>query len=286
MAFPKRILQQSGRYALIDGIPFQLPVYCKNSPVLMAIFPIDAARAASLIPGNEIHPLRLWKRALLAITVIDYRLTNIGKYIEFSVAIACTHGSKPAPRFIPAMMMDTYGVGQWVVDLPVSTEISVKGGKGIWGMPKHQANLNFIVGEQTVSSQYDLDGQFAMKIEINRPRAWLPMSTSAANYCGFRGLLMKSYIHFKGKMGFTFRKKGAAKLTIGDHPCVQWLKNLDIDAKPLATCFIPEANGVLDDYFESWFLTFERPPHERPEGMESVVNLGQSQEWLEPPKPI
>jgi len=286
MAFSKRILQQSGRYALIDGIPFQLPVYCKNSPVLMAIFPIDAAKAASLIPGNEIHPLRLWKRALLAITVIDYRLTNIGKYIEFSVAIACTHGSKPAPRFIPAMMMDTYGVGQWVVDLPVSTEISVKGGKGIWGMPKHQANLNFIVGEQTVSSQYDLDGQFAMKIEISGPRAWLPIWASDANYCGFRGLLMKSYIHFKGRMGVTFRKKGAAKLTIGNHPRVQWLKNLDIDPKLLATCFIPEANGVLDDYFESWFLTFERPPHERPEGMENVVNLGQSQEWLEPPKPI
>jgi hypothetical protein len=67
---------------------------------------------------------------------------------------------------------------------------------------------------------------------------------------------------------------------------VQWLRDHEIDPKPLATCFIPEANGVLDDYFESWFLTFERPLQERPEGMESVVNLGQSQEWLEPPKPI
>jgi hypothetical protein len=35
---------------------------------------------------------------------------------------------------------------------------------------------------------------------------------------------------------------------------VQWLRDLEIDPKPLATCFIPEANGVLDDYFESWFL--------------------------------
>ena len=287
MGAPARIQRQTGRYALVDGIPFNLPVNCDESPVLMAIFPINADKAAQLIPGNEIYPLRLWKRALLVITVIDYLSTDIGKYIEFSIAIACTHGPKKAPRLLPSLFMDTYGVGQWVVDLPVSTEVSVKGGKGIWGMPKHQANLNFIIGERTVSSQYDLDGQLAMKIEIERPRsAWLPMSMTAANYCAFRGLLMKSYIHFRGKTGFSFLKKGAAKITLGNHPRVAPLKELEIAPEPLATCFIPKANGILDDYFESWFLSFERPPATPPEGLESVATLGQSQEWLEPPRSI
>jgi hypothetical protein len=287
MGAPARIQRQTGRYALVDGIPFNLPINCEKSPVLMAIFPINADKAAQLIPGNEIYPLRLWNRALLVITVIDYRITDIGKYIEFSIAIACTHGPKKAPRLLPALFMETYGVGQWVVDLPVSSEVSVKGGKGIWGMPKHQANLNFIVGDRTVSSQYDLDGQFAMKIEIERPRsAWLPVTMTAANYCGFRGLLMKSYVHFRGKTGFSFLKKGAAKITLGSHPRVAPLKELEIASEPLATCFIPEANGILDDYFESWFLSFERPPTTPPEGLESIATLGQSQEWLEPPKPV
>jgi hypothetical protein len=53
----------------------------------------------------------------------------------------------------------------------------VKGGKGIWGMPKHRANLDFRVDDRTVSSQYDLDGELAMRITIPRPRhAWLPHS--------------------------------------------------------------------------------------------------------------
>ena len=38
------------------------------------------------------------------ITVIDYRVTDIGKYIEFSIAIACTHGRKPAPPILPALL--------------------------------------------------------------------------------------------------------------------------------------------------------------------------------------
>src|SRR5205085_2061463 len=212
-------------------------------------------------------PLRLWKQGLLVSTVIDYRHTVIGKYIEYSIAIACTHGPRPAPRLLPALLMEKYGTGQYVDDLPVSTEISVKGGKGIWGMPKHQANLNFIIADETVSAQYDKDGQFAMKIEIERPRkTWLPINMGGTNYCQYRGLLMKSTLYFKARAGFTFRKRGAARLTIGDHPRVRALKELEVEADPIFTAFIPAANGVLDDHFEGWFLSFPQPPTSRPEG--------------------
>jgi hypothetical protein len=182
MAVPDRLLNQAGRFSLVDGIPFALPVSCQKSPALFAVFPINADKAAKLIPGNEVHPFRLWNKGLLVVTVIDYRVTTIGKYIEFSVAIACTHGPKRAPRFFPAIFTEHYGTGQFVFDLPVSTEISVKGGKGIWGMPKHQANLNYIVGEDWVTSQYDLDGKLAVKIEIERPKsASIPVNVGAAN---------------------------------------------------------------------------------------------------------
>jgi len=281
---PRRIKQQTGRYALVDGIPFALPVNSERTPALMAAFTIDADKARELIPGNEVHPFRLWSRGLLVVTVVDYQITDIGRYIEFSIAIACTHGSRPAPRLLPAAFMKHYGTGQWVYDLPVSTEISVKGGKGIWGMPKHQANLNFIIGADTVSSQYDLDGRLAMKIEIRRPRGtWLPLRMSGANYCAFRGMLMKSYIYFQGKVGFSLFGKGSARLTLGDHPRVEALKALDISPDPIFTAYFPETRGVLDDHFECWFLSSERPPTIQPEGFESVINLGLGQEWLPPP---
>ena len=282
---PERINRETGRYALVDGIPFQMPVEGKNSPALMAIYTIDADKARALLPGNEIHPLRLGQRALLVITVIEYLDTNIGKYIEFSIAIACTHGPKQPPGLLPVLFMKPFGTGQYVYDLPVSTEISVKGGKGIWGMPKHQANLDYVITDRTVSSQYDLDGQLVMKIEIDRPkRAWLPLNMGAINYCQFRGMLMKSQIHFKAKLGFSLLKKGSARLTIGDHPRAQVFKDLGIGRNPLFTGFFPAVTGILDDHVDSWFLSYESAPKEAPEGMESVVNLGLSQEWLAPPE--
>ncbi len=50
------------------------------------------------------------------------------------------------------------------------------------------------------------------------------------------------------------------------------------------TAFIPEAEGTLDDHFEAWFLDYDAMPRAVPEGMESVVNLTRSEEWLDPPR--
>jgi hypothetical protein len=284
MGIPDRIKRQEGRFANVDGIGFKLPISEENSPAFMAAFAINPDKARLLLPGNELFPLVVEDKALLVFTVIDYRQTVIGKYIEFSIAIACTHGEKPAPPVMPALLMQHFGTGQFILDLPVSTEISVKGGKGIWGMPKHQANLDFNITDTTVSSQYDMDGQLCVKIEIDRPGlAIVPVSMSAINYAAFRGLLWKSYLYFHGKAGFDLFKKGSARLYIGPHPRVAKLKELEIDPDPIMTAFFPESNGTLDDHFEGWFLSYDQPPDRPMEGLESVVNLGEGQEWLARP---
>ncbi len=282
---PRRVKQQSGRHALVDGIPFVLPVNSDRTSALMAAFEIDTAKAAALLPGNELHPARLWRRAVLLITVINYTLTDIGKYIEFSIGIACTRGSRPAPPLLPFPLRRAFGFGQYVLDLPVSTEISVKGGKGIWGMPKHQASLDFVVSEEAVSSQYDKDGTFVLRITIDRPqRLRMPMSIAAANYCQFRGLLMKSYVYMSGKASLALGPSAAGTLELGDHPNARRLAELEIAPKPIFTAFFPSSTGVLDDHFESWFLSSEHAPEAPPEGLESVIDLGLGEDWPEPPK--
>ena len=269
---PRRLKREASHYALVDGIPFHLPVTSTRMQALMAGFPIDAQAARALLPPS-VTPVRLAGRSLLVVTVVNYQETVIGKYIEFSVAVACAHQGAGPFRF-----------GQYVVDLPVSTEISVKGGKGIWGMPKHRANLDFSIGEDTVSSQYDDDGQLVMYVEIRRAKGIrLPVSMGASNYCQFRGMLMKSTVYFKGRGTVGFGRTARGRFEIGDHPRLQPLKALGIASKPVFTIYIPEAHGVLDDHSESWFLGFDRPPDQPPEGMESVMDLGLGQEWPPPP---
>ncbi len=285
MAIPKRVKKYEGRFALVDNIPYKMPVSAKNSPALMAGFSCDWEKANALLPGNEVHALKLPNgRGAMLITVIDYIDTSIGKYIEYSIAIACTHGSKPAPPILNTLLMKTYGTGQYIIDLPVSSEVSVKGGKGIWGMPKHKANLAFEVSDDVVSSQYEKDGQFAFRIEIERPKSpSIKVKIGTNNYCQYRNMLMASYIYFQTKASVNLFNKAKAKLYIGDHPRVSFLRDIDINPNPFFTMFMPKANGILDDHFDCWFMTYDEPPKEMPEGLESVYDLNLNEDWLPPP---
>jgi hypothetical protein len=276
--------RQHGKHALVDSIPFAMPVSAEQSRAFMAVFTVDAAKVAKLLPGRELHPYRLWNRGLLLVTVIDYRNTSIGKYIEFSLGVACTHGRRPAPRLLPALLPGRYGFGQYVLDLPVSSEISVKGGKGIWGMPKHRASLDFLVDSERISSQYDLDGRLAVRIDIAPPRRRLiRWGLPATNYSAFRGLLMKSSVHLTGRPRVSLFGGASARLEIGDDVRVAGLKELEIAEHPIATVFYPQFAGVLDDHLESWMLTYDHPVEAVPEGFESVIDLGLGEEWPDPP---
>jgi hypothetical protein len=282
---PERQRRLTGSHALVDGIPFFLPVDSSESPALMAAFPCDAAAAARLLPGSELQLVTLpGGKALLVVAVIDYRRTDIGRYVEFSLALAVTHGTRRAPALLAGMLRGRYGTGQYVLDLPVSTEISVKGGKGIWGMPKHQANLHFTVGDDIVSSQYDHEGELACRIEVDRPPATgLPLKVAAVNYCSYRGMLMKSYVYFTGEADVAMGRRASARLDLGSALRTAPLRALDPDPDPLFTAFLPSFQGVLDDHAETWFLTSPVPVQRQPEGLESVVDLTRSEEWLAPP---
>lgn len=288
MSLPKRQQRLAGHYALADGIPFTVPVDSIDCPVLLAGFTVDASAAAELIPGEELHLVRLpGGRALLLVTVIDYRTTDIGAYVEFSIALACTRGHKPTP-LIPTVLFQSWSkVGQYVWDLPVSSVVSVKGGKGIWGMPKHQANLDFRVDDKEMSSQYDLDGKLCMRITVQRsPKPKIKLTSfPAVNYCQFRGLLMKSTIYFSGEVEIGVGPFAHAQLLLGDHPRMDPLRKLDISSKPLVTLTLPHVSGALDDHFEGWLMTSKTPldPEAAPEGLESVVGLPNDTTWLDPP---
>jgi hypothetical protein len=285
---PRRQEQLRGQYATVDGIKYLMPVNSDDSPVLMAAFPINKRAAAALLPGTELRPFSLGGKGLLVVTVVNYRSTDIGQYIEYSLAIAVTHGTRPAPPILPLIFQTTFKLGQFVVDLPVSTEVSVKGGKGIWGMPKHQANLDFVVTGATVSAQYDHDGRLGCFIEIERPEPQgIPLKLAASNYCAFRGMLMKSDIYFEATGDIALGAQAKARLVLGDAPGVAGLRTLQPEPKPVFTAYLPEAHGVLDDHFEAWFLTAGTPEQAaRLRGgdpLESVVGLGQGQDWLAPP---
>ena len=285
MRIPNRIKKHSGRHSLVDGIPFTMPVKTINAQVLAAGFYCDYKRAASLLPGIQLHPLRLWNgKAIFTVTVVNYLRTTFGKCIEYRLALAVTRGAHRAPPFLPILFTHTYHTGQFLLDLPVSTEISVKGGKGIWGMPKHQASLDFVLGEKDISAQYEDNGVFAFRIEIERPSSTrFPLNMSSTWYGQFRNMLFASSIYLSSRAGFRYGRRARGSLYIGDKTPISYLRDLGLESKPFFTLYMPDTTGILDDHVQSWFITYQDPPEDQNAGLESVTGLGLGDTWPPPP---
>ena len=220
------------------------------------------------------------------VTVVDYEITDIGTYVEYR-SPSRAPGPRPAPPLLPRHLQRPLRRRPVRLDLPVSSEISVKGGKGIWGMPKHQANLDFRHHDRTVSSQYDVDGLLCLRIEIDRPPAAASRWTSAPSTSAqFRGMVMRSSIYFRAPPSVARGPAGIGaaaprRRPAGSHRCATSTSTAAVLHRRL-----PTTHGVLDDHFECWFLMHESAPAgltARPEGLESVAELDNDTTWLEPP---
>ena len=88
-----------------------------------------------------------------------------------------------------------HGTGIYIYDLPVSSEISVKGGLGIIrGMPKRHANLDFVGSKRQAGQQPVRPRRAAVLPDRGRPPAadaGSRCARAAVNYCAFRGMLMQ-----------------------------------------------------------------------------------------------
>ena len=281
----------AGAHCVVDDIPFDTPLLCRGGSLLLAAFTIDIARAAELLPHAAFRPFRLWNRGVLVVTAGRFHNPNLGTYVGTSFAIACTRGAITAPRLLPALLQRRFGFGQFILDFPVNTELAVKAGKGIWGMPKHEANLNFIVANDefgeivSIGSQYDCDGEFGAYVEISVPQRQRRLDSRFVNYSNFRGMIAKSSVEVRGKLRYSAFRHGAGRLLLGDHPRVRPLATLDIARAPIFTGFIEHVDAIRDDdRVEAW-LGGPTPFEIAQDGLESVVSLGQSRRPLPEPDP-
>ena len=81
----------------------------------------------------------------------------------------------------------------------------------------------------------------------------------------------------------TFRAIGASVLVITGGIGVFLAYQAIPTLRHYGAGFFPETQGVLDDYFECWFLTEPHAIAAPMEGLEKTYPLGQSQDWLAPP---
>ena len=123
---------------------FKAPFFIHDADVIGAFFLCDYDKACALVSPHH-RPVKLpFKKALFAVSCIEYKETDIGSYNEVALSIvvrAPGKGIRQKAETLRSLLQAKFHT--FIFQLPVTTEMSVAGGKGLLNYPKFLADITF-----------------------------------------------------------------------------------------------------------------------------------------------
>lgn len=119
---------------LVEGRPLLFPVRTMDASQGFAVYPISVERAQRLLDerlGGHFVAIDVGRgRAAVELYVMDYRVSDLGSYLEFGVGVFA------APR------RDPLALGLCVLEEPVNDPFACRAGIEAWGFPKSECGLD------------------------------------------------------------------------------------------------------------------------------------------------
>lgn len=132
--------------AEIAGEAARLPVFYYDTSAMTAVFPARLAELRKLMPDSRFVPARLGPGVgALAIACLEHHDTDIGPYGELGIAVPLsvpsTRANLPGRALLESLRRRQ--LHAFVLHLPVTTEIALRGGIDFYGFPKFLAAIDF-----------------------------------------------------------------------------------------------------------------------------------------------
>jgi hypothetical protein len=215
------------RRVLSDGTECPLPVRYFDVQCLVATFLTELDRAVEAVKGTNLQVIPQEDgKAVVKLFCIEYRKTDLGPYNEVGLTVLTTTPSE----LIPA---------DYVLNLPVTTELANRAGREIWGYNKFLATINVNSDSKKFSTfLHDTENEMIGALEGSRSASVPVPPADIITLTLLKGRVIKTLIRvltpFYASSGdsFTF-KVGKSK-----HPMANNLRTLALD----------EARPVLVDY--------------------------------------
>lgn len=169
----------------VRGHELKGPAFYHAAASVESVHRADAAAVRSVLPSDELLPVR-WFDGRAAVYVSGLRYQDVtaahadGRpwvlrpYGEFMAAVLVAR--RPVPRGLSVLRPDAFGVGAFVLSLPVTTVEALTLGRDLFGLPKFVADLDFQDEPASQVVTVAEDGRQVLALEV-RPRG------TARTYC-------------------------------------------------------------------------------------------------------
>lgn len=199
-----------------------LPICYFDASHYMALFRVDAARAAAKLQDVPLEPVLVSRKALAILSFFKYRDTALGPYHEVGLALLVTRqGQAQALGSLSELLQQTRNesLGSYVLDLPVSTPLAKAAGCEIWGYPKFVTQLPIELEANHFQAQVlDPDGRLILDLAGERGHV-LPEEVpgmALVTYSMHGGRMLRTRVETRAMCRTS--GGGSLKLAIGDSP--------------------------------------------------------------------
>lgn len=199
-----------------------LPICYFDASHHMALFRVDAAKAAAKLQDVPLAPVLVSRKAVAILSFFKYRDTTLGPYDEVGLALLVTpQGQGMTLNSFTDLLQQSRNesLGSYVLDLPVSTPLARAAGCEIWGYPKFVGQLPITLDADRFQAQvFDPDGRLILELAGERGHMLpepLP-SMALVTYSMRGGQMLRTRVETRAACATS--GGGSLRLIVGDSP--------------------------------------------------------------------
>lgn len=218
----------------IAGRTVTMPCVVRDALAGTAMFEVDAAAAAGMVPEAFEIVESAPGRCQLSLAVIDYRENDLGDYDEIGVILFV----QPQGGGDEA--------GTYIAHLPVNQEFTCEAGRTIWGFPKSVEDIDIAYGDRSMTATLRMDGLLVLRVTLPRggddEMPALPMTT----YTLIDGVPHATPFSQGGSGAQVVPGGDGVELELGDHPLAKELARLGLPAPALLSTWTEHMRGTFE----------------------------------------
>jgi hypothetical protein len=217
------------------------PVQFEDVHYIAALYTANATKVSELLEGTGLKAgLYFVGKPLAAVGLIQYRVSDLGAYNEIILAIPVVRQNDKTgwknwlDLYAP---FDKRKGGQYIIHIPVTTQISVDAGQSLWGYPKILLPIhhNF----RSTGTHSSLFNEYQQPILQIDGKQGIDIPIPAMNLMTFsflQGKLLKTTVDVNCRMHWKAGSGLTIKVIDSNHPIGKDIIELGInDKKPLFT---------------------------------------------------
>jgi hypothetical protein len=225
----------------------KLPCCYYDASAFHAAFTASTAGVAALLPDADLHPVELRRgRALVSVTALEHRRSDIGPYREVMVGAIVVFGRRPVRVLDAVAAIVRRSVSIHVLHLAVTTELARAAKVELFGLPASVAEVSFTRRGSAAQWTVADGGREVLTLASEALPPGGARRLHGTLYAAKEGALLSAQVEMN-LLGLaqSFRR-GAASLVLGpDHPVASTLAKLDLDGRALLLQHAARAELVL-----------------------------------------